>query len=88
MISHCVAKEGGFVACSAICLLYSCICTREDEGVGVKIYEEGLPLLRVLESGLPPLGGSAAPPNTLVSLLMKVLFPQLDLLLVFQPLVV
>lgn len=32
-------------------------------------------LMSVLESGFPPLGGSAAPPNTLVSLLMKVLFP-------------
>lgn len=32
-------------------------------------------LMSVLESGLPPLGGSAAPPKTLVNLLMKVLFP-------------
>lgn len=31
--------------------------------------------MRVLESGLPPLGGSAAPPNTLVKRLMKVLLP-------------
>lgn len=33
-------------------------------------------LIRVLESGLPPLGGSAAPPKTLVSRRMKVLLPQ------------
>lgn len=33
-------------------------------------------LIKVFESGFPPLGGSAAPPKTLVSLLIKVLFPQ------------
>ncbi|MFS7928038.1 hypothetical protein Hanom_Chr04g00316221 [Helianthus anomalus] len=31
--------------------------------------------MSVFESGLPPFGGEAAPPNTLVNLLMKVLFP-------------
>lgn len=33
-------------------------------------------LISVFESGLPPFGGSAAPPKTLVRRLMKVLLPQ------------
>ncbi len=33
-------------------------------------------LIRVLESGFPPLGGVAAPPKMLVNLRMNVLFPQ------------
>ncbi len=33
-------------------------------------------LISVLESGFPPLGGVAAPPNTLVNLRINVLFPQ------------